>query len=144
VQNSLNGLGNDRCNTVPGQNWQLSSSSRGQQVLADFNTSAFTVNGCCQTATVGGTTYSFPNGQVGTSGRNFLRGPKSLNTDLGLFKNFRFSERYGTLQFRAEFFNAFNQVHFNNPVNNLQAPNFGRITSAQSPRLIQFALKYVF
>ena len=74
-----------------------------------------------------------------------MRGPHQFNSDFAVFKNFKISEQYGTVQFRTEFFNVFNLVRFNNPVNNLAAgPVFGQITSAQDPRLIQFALKYVF
>jgi hypothetical protein len=50
------------------------------------------------------------------------------------------------LVFRAEFFNAFNHAQFNTPVStDISASTFGQITSsAVNPRLIQFALKYVF
>ena len=60
-------------------------------------------------------------GTFGTSGKNILRGPRSFNTDLGILKNTRVTERL-SVQFRAEFFNFFNTPHFNNPganVNNL-------------------------
>jgi hypothetical protein len=51
-----------------------------------------------------------------------------------------------TLVFRTEFFNAFNHAQFNNPVSVADsAATFGQITSLSvNPRLIQFALKYVF
>jgi len=54
------------------------------------------------------------------------------------------------LQFRTEFFNLFNNVNVGGPGNNLgngditQGGNFGVITSAGSPRIIQFALKFLF
>jgi len=49
------------------------------------------------------------------------------------------------VEFRAEFFNAFNTPQFSNPGSNTQAATFGKITStAVTPRLIQFALKYKF
>jgi hypothetical protein len=51
------------------------------------------------------------------------------------------------LQFRTEFFNAFNHAQFNNPavVDVSKATTVGQITSTSvNPRLIQFALKYVF
>jgi hypothetical protein len=50
-----------------------------------------------------------------------------------------------TLQFRTEFFNAFNHPQFNNPAVNVALGSFGQITSTSvNPRLIQFALKYAF
>jgi hypothetical protein len=51
-----------------------------------------------------------------------------------------------TLQFRAEFFNAFNHAQFNNPATNLSsAGTFGQITTTTvNPRVIQLALKYIF
>jgi hypothetical protein len=50
-----------------------------------------------------------------------------------------------TLQFRTEFFNAFNHAQFNNPAVNVALGSFGQITSTSvNPRLIQFALKYAF
>jgi hypothetical protein len=52
----------------------------------------------------------------------------------------------GTLQFRAEFFNLTNTPQFGLPVNDLAAgPAFGVISSTvTNPRIIQFALKYIF
>ena len=73
-------------------------------------------------------------------GRNALRGPGLSQTDVGIFKNFRFKESY-KIQFRTELFNAFNQVNFNNPVGTVTAATFGRLTTANDPRLIQFGLK---
>jgi hypothetical protein len=58
-------------------------------------------------------------------------------------KNFSLKER-AALQFRAEAFNIFNRPNFGNPVSNLTAANFGAITSASSPRILQFALKLSF
>ena len=49
------------------------------------------------------------------------------------------------LQFRAEFFNLFNTVNFNNPNTTVNtAATFGRITGAQDPRIMQFGLKFLF
>ena len=57
-------------------------------------------------------------------------------------------ERY--LQFRSEFFNAFNHPNFDNPSVIETSSTFGRITSAgvqdarASSRQVQFALRLVF
>jgi hypothetical protein len=48
------------------------------------------------------------------------------------------------LQVRAEAFNIANHANFGLPVADLNSANFGRILSAGSPRLLQFALKLSF
>ena len=49
------------------------------------------------------------------------------------------------LQFRGEFFNAFNTPRLGNPYANLNAPaRIGRIESAGDPRIVQFGLKISF
>src|SRR5687767_13317807 len=48
------------------------------------------------------------------------------------------------VEFGAEVFNVFNRVQLNVPVSALKSPNFGLITSAADPRIIQLALKYTF
>jgi hypothetical protein len=53
------------------------------------------------------------------------------------------TERF-KLQFRAEFFNAFNHALLNNPDTTVADSNFGRITSARAPRIVQLALKFNF
>jgi len=76
---------------------------------------------------------------------NAVRGPGRDNWNLALFKSFLFSESRGSrLEFRAEFFNAFNHTEFNNVSTTVSASNFGAITSAHDPREIQFGLKLYF
>jgi hypothetical protein len=49
------------------------------------------------------------------------------------------------MEFRVEFFNAFNHPQFSTPDTNVTDPTFGQITGTSvNPRLIQFALKYSF
>jgi hypothetical protein len=77
----------------------------------------------------------------GNSGKNILRGPRHTNLDFGAHKEFSVTERF-TLQFRAEFFNALNHTQFGLPNANVSAGvNLGLITTANPPRIIQFALK---
>ncbi|MEW5976498.1 MAG: TonB-dependent receptor [Acidobacteriota bacterium] len=85
----------------------------------------------------------------GNLGRNALYGPGLQTWDFGLFKNIPVSE--GTrLQFRAEMFNAFNNVNFANPNASIgqqgaDTPGFGQISGvATNQRQIQFGLKYIF
>ena len=72
-----------------------------------------------------------------------LRGPRYFNTDVALLKVTTISQTIG-LQFRAEFFNIFNNVGFNAPNSNVASAQFGRITSALDPRIIQFGVKLLF
>ena len=68
------------------------------------------------------------------------------NFDGAVFKNNRFG-RDGrmNLQFRSEFFNLANRVRFGDPGLTLGNPQFGVINSqANSPRLVQFALKLLY
>jgi len=80
---------------------------------------------------------------VGNLGRNTFTGPSSINFDFSITKNTRISERF-THQFRAEFFNIFNNTNYNTPSASLNDPNFGRITGAAAGREIQFAMKLLW
>jgi len=79
-------------------------------------------------------------GQIGNSGKGNVRGPIINRWDTGFFKNIPVTERVH-MQFRAEFFNFFNHPNFNNPTLTRSSGGFGRITSAQDPRIGQLALK---
>jgi hypothetical protein len=80
-----------------------------------------------------------------------VSGPGYTNTDLGLSKNFHFSESM-YLQFRADFLNAFNNVQLGHPNTNYKCPfgqqcssgSFGLINTSQPARNIQFALKFYY
>jgi hypothetical protein len=47
-------------------------------------------------------------------------------------------------QVRAEAFNAFNWLQYNNPVTTITAPNFGRITGVAATRTGQIGLRLTF
>jgi hypothetical protein len=73
-------------------------------------------------------------------------GPGFINTDFSAFKDFAMW-RESRLQFRAEFFNLFNNVNLANPNGVMTSPSYGKISALYanySPRVIQFALKYQF
>jgi len=73
-----------------------------------------------------------------------VRLPGLNNWDAALLKDFPVKERI-KIQFRAEFFNAFNHVMFGAPDLNLTGANFGRITTQQNiSREIQFGLKILY
>lgn len=83
--------------------------------------------------------------RFGTAGQNIIIGPGFKKVDLALLKNINISEGH-RLQFRAEFFNLFNNVNFAPPGFDVSNPvTFGRISSTVGEaRQVQFALKYLF
>jgi hypothetical protein len=82
-------------------------------------------------------------GTYGNLGSRNILGPGTIRIDMGLTRQFRVRENQ-SLEFRAEAFNLPNHVNPGNPVTTLTDPSFGRIRSAADPRIMQFALKYVF
>lgn len=80
----------------------------------------------------------------GDSGIGILLGPGQFNWDVSILKTTRIRERH-QIQFRTEFYNTFNHPQFGNPVVAVGQATFGQITSTTvNPRIIQFALKYLF
>ena len=82
-------------------------------------------------------------GQFGNAGRNIARAPAYTNVDVSLVRTVDFGGDT-RLQFRMESFNVLNHPNFGLPVADLNSANFGRILSAGSPRLLQFAVKVSF
>jgi len=77
--------------------------------------------------------------------RTICCGPGLDDWDFGVHKQIPFTEsRY--IQFRAEIFNVFNHTNFSNPDGHFSdgPTEFGKITSSQNPRQVQFALKFYF
>jgi hypothetical protein len=68
--------------------------------------------------------------------------PSRLQNDLALTRNLRFDNR--GIQLRWEIFNVLNHTNFNAPVTSLNSGNFGKITTADDPRIMQFAVKFDF
>ena len=88
---------------------------------------------------------SGPNPQwFGNSGRNILMTPGSTTWDISILKRTRISKDGNMLEFRIQFFNAFNHVNFQQPGNFLNTPTFGVISGAENAREIEIALKYTF
>jgi len=121
---SESGIGNDYAN-IAGDPTRPAGVSGVQEY---FNTAAFAA------ATIG---------TFGNVGRGLLRGPAYFDIDMSLFKDFVFTERF-KLQFRAESFNTENRANFQNPVSSVSSGTFGRITGANDPRVLQFAMKMYF
>lgn len=115
-------------NLVPGEKPSLSDPTPARW----FNTSAFN-----DVQPAG--TFAY-----GTAGRNLLASDGPVNLDLGVYRRIAFiHETY--FQLRAEVYNTINHPTFSSPVTNVEAGNFGSVTStSNNPRQTQFALKYVF
>ena len=85
-------------------------------------------------------------GQIGNAARRSFSGPGLDNYDMALLKSTTITEST-KLQFRAEAFNVFNHTQFRNPsglINNVGQGGFGYVTSANDPRIMQVALKFLF
>jgi hypothetical protein len=132
ANNGLGFIGNTRPNLV-------GDPSGNRSAEQFFNTAAFVQQ---------------PLGTLGTAGRNILNGPGTNIVDFSLLKNILITERQ-RLQFRAEFFNFFNNTNFDVPERICTYPNanagatctpgtFGTVTAARDPRILQFGLKYLF
>jgi len=83
----------------------------------------------------------------GNAGQSLLDGPPQVNTDISLGKRTVVGglRENAELAFRVEFYNSLNHPQFSNPGTTLGTANFGVITQTSvAPRLIQFALKYLF
>jgi hypothetical protein len=150
----VGGIGTRTAQFAPGKGREdvATSGSTQQRLGAYFNASAFeappaavfacALAGLPATACISGTGF-------GNSGQAIVLGPGQNNWDISLAKVFRVGglREDASLQFRSEFYNAFNHPQFSVPagLNLAQPANFGRITSTSvNPRLIQFALKYQF
>jgi hypothetical protein len=82
-------------------------------------------------------------GTLGNLGRANLRLPTAWQFDLSLARVFRFRETQ-SLEFRAEAYSVTNSFRPGAIITDLSSSQFGRIRTAQSPRIMQFALKYLF
>jgi hypothetical protein len=79
----------------------------------------------------------------GNAGTGIITGPGFQTWDMSLYKDFRIMENK-RLQFRAEFFNAFNNVNLGDPNTTFGSLSFGRISSSGDARQIQFGLRFDF
>ena len=132
-------------NLCPGETYGdiLSGGPTGSRLTSYFNSGVFcappivgVVNG------VGGATG------YGNVGLNPVHGPGQFNWDISLQKKTIVGglAEDAELEFRTDFFNAFNHSQFSNPSSNVgSASTFGVITTTTvGPRIMQFALKYRF
>jgi hypothetical protein len=80
---------------------------------------------------------------LGTASRNPVRGPSYRDVDLALMRLIRVGGDKA-IELRAEVFNLLNTANFGAPAAMLGAANFGTITSALDPRVVQLAVKFSF
>jgi TonB dependent receptor len=136
--NNVTGLTSDRAQLAAGcTHANLATSGRMQDRLSRyFNTACFTTP-----SVVGddGRATAF-----GNSGASIVNGPGQSNVDMSLLKKIPLKENK-LVEFRAEFFNVFNNPQFSNPDTNFSSSTFGQISSTSvNPRFVQFALKLTF
>jgi hypothetical protein len=80
---------------------------------------------------------------LGSASRNPVRGPSYREVDLALMRRIPVNANHA-IEVRAEIFNLLNTVNYGAPAATAGASNFGTITSALDPRVLQFAVKYLF
>jgi hypothetical protein len=93
-----------------------------------------------------------PKGDAGNAPKDVFRGPGTNNWDCSLFKNFPIRSERRMVQFRAEFYNAFNHTQYSgvntaarfDTAGKQTNAQFGQVTATRSPRVIQFALTFRF
>lgn len=83
------------------------------------------------------------NGTIGNLAPGSIEGPGYWTLDAALTRMFGLGTTR-RLEFRVEAFNLTNRINYNNPQINFNAGTFGRILTAQDPRIMQFAVKYFF
>ncbi|MBV9610005.1 MAG: hypothetical protein JO187_10650, partial [Acidobacteria bacterium] len=98
--------------------------------------------------------FSAVSAGYGTLPRNFFRGPGRTNLDLAIAKTTALYGERVNLEFRTEFFNAFNHPEFNNPDTTFGSSTFGQILTTgpissagiiETPaRVIQFGARVTF
>ena len=81
--------------------------------------------------------------QWGTAARNDVVSPGRNNWNVALFKAFQVKENV-RFEFRAETFNTFNHTQFNHVRRSFGASDFLSATDTHDPRIMQFALKFIF
>ncbi len=137
TDNSLTGVGLDRPNRVPGVPLYVHG-TRTAKNYQYVNTAAFVANS---------------SGTFGNAGHYMLRQPSYFDVDAAVSRKFHASERI-TVETRVEGFDITNHPNFGGPTPSTgvaigpnvtrSSSNFGRITTAGDPRLLQGAFKVIF
>lgn len=135
---NADGTNNDRPNVASGV--QTSGFTKNQFL----NTGVFN----CTSAMCGNLFPAPATGTNGNLGRNTFVGPGYINTDFSAAKKTRipwFVGKEGAqMEFRAEFFNVFNNVNLTGVSTDLAGGNFGKASGAFPARDIQLGLRIEF
>jgi hypothetical protein len=137
--------GNSRAQMCPGMTYNdiPTSGSVQSRLTHYFNAGAF-----CAVPVIGQVNGTGGATGYGNTGRSILLGPPQKNWDIAVTKKTRVGgiNENAYLEFRSEFFNAFNHPQFSNPAANVASSGtFGVITTTTvGPRIIQMALRYAF
>jgi hypothetical protein len=128
MPNGINNDGLDTPEVVPGS-LKIHNSPRGGHTA--FNSTLFSLPAL---------------GTMGNARRRYFSGPGIEDFDTALQKQLKLTERK-SLQFRMEFFNAFNHSQFFGPAavdGDISSTSFGQIVNAEAPREVQVAVRFVF
>jgi hypothetical protein len=109
-----------------------------------LNVSVNAATGLASGATLQPGLFAHPGpGQLGSLGRGVFKSPRFFQTDFSVLKRTKILERTN-LEFRAEFFNFFNNVNFSGAAGdiNFESTQFGRITTTFDARIIQLAMRF--
>jgi hypothetical protein len=125
---SLTGVGLDRPNVNAGVPLYIQS-GHTSKLYQYVNPAAFSVNAL---------------GTYGNAGHLMLRAPSYFDVDCAVSRKFKATEKL-TVDLRVEAFNVTNHPNVGNPsASNPTSSSFGRITTAQDPRIMQGAFKVIF
>ena len=80
---------------------------------------------------------------IGSASRNPVRGPSYRDVDLAVMRHVGLGGGR-SIELRAEIFNLLNTTNFGAPAAMAGATNFGTITTALDPRVVQLAAKLWF
>ncbi len=128
ADNSFTAINADHANYLGGGIALPTDRGNAAMVAKFFDTSRFAPN---------------PAGTFGTASKGQLRGPRYFNADVALLKNTQIVENVN-FQFRAEALNIFNNVNFQQPNVTQSSSQFGQITAANDPRILQLSAKVTF
>jgi len=131
------GIGNSRPDVDPG----------ADLVVGDWSDTCV-ANGCTYLNTAGFVRVPViaatnATARPGTYMPDMARGPGEFNLHTTFAKSFALGGN-NRLQVRAEAFNLLNWKNYNNPTTNMNSGDFGRITGAGRPRVLQFGARFTF